>query len=337
MNEVNNMSLPAAAEYYANNGFAIVPLKPKTKGAYESGWAKPDYYCSPLLWNESDHANDNIGVVLQPSKICVLDIDNVEEFRIAIKGIGLTPNDDELPFWESDTAGIKSGKPNRAKLLFLSPADVPLQYHKLQWFNVDGGRHTVFELRCGYVQDVFPPSIHPDTGKPYQWVGSGIIRPMPADLLLLWQHWETFLQPLERIDRFYVEPKPVAKRGRPRNQIRGRDLIREWVNTQNLSSMLINCGYKQVGRRFVSPDSQSGSAGVILSGDGKTFFCFNESDVFADRHQHNAFDLMLHYEYNDDIRPAIEAIKRDLGLLHIADDDLLRTVKALLNEGANND
>ena len=28
---------------------------------------------------------------------------------------------------------------------------------------------TVFELRGGLVQDVLPPSIHPDTGKPYFW------------------------------------------------------------------------------------------------------------------------------------------------------------------------
>lgn len=55
---------------------------------------------------------------------------------------------------------------------------------------------TVLEFRCGTVdgltvQDLLPPSIHPDTGLPYRWGGKGNWRQIPeipAALLIAWQH-----------------------------------------------------------------------------------------------------------------------------------------------------
>jgi len=54
---------------------------------------------------------------------------------------------------------------------------------------------TILEFRCGTrdgltVQDVLPPSIHPDTGQPYKWGGKGnwqAIPVIPASLLAVWQ------------------------------------------------------------------------------------------------------------------------------------------------------
>jgi putative DNA primase/helicase len=54
---------------------------------------------------------------------------------------------------------------------------------------------TVLEFRCGTadgltVQDVLPPSMHPDTGMPYRWGGKGdcsSIPEIPAALLAAWQ------------------------------------------------------------------------------------------------------------------------------------------------------
>ncbi len=53
----------------------------------------------------------------------------------------------------------------------------------------------VLEFRCASangltVQDVLPPSIHPDTGKPYHWAGKGDWRDIPEipdQLLAVWQ------------------------------------------------------------------------------------------------------------------------------------------------------
>lgn len=64
---------------------------------------------------------------------------------------------------------------------------------------------TVLELRCATsdgltVQDLLPPSIHPDTGQPYKWGGKGDWRDMPvipAALLAVWQQ-EVFLRRVKR-------------------------------------------------------------------------------------------------------------------------------------------
>lgn len=328
LSQCNTMNLASAAKHYAEAGMIITPLIPESKAAKLPGWNLPDANV-----NVEQHWGlfpaDNIGLILAPSGICVLDIDCKDEFLIAIKSIGLTPNYDASPFWETNTAGIRSGKPNKGKLLFKVPKDVQLTYHKLQWNTAGGGKHTVFELRAGYVQDVLPPSIHPDTKQPYQWVG-GEIQPMPDDLLLLWQHWETFALALEKADRLYQEPPKQPKRGRPRTLHPGRDIIAEWKESQNLGSLLEYFGYRRIGKRYLSPNSHSGTPGVILSDDAKTFYAFNESDVFADGHQHNAFDLMLHYRHHGDIIAAINQCKDDLGIHTIKDPDLLETARRLL-------
>jgi hypothetical protein len=48
----------------------------------------------------------------------------------------------------------------------------------------------VFELRAGPIQDVLPPSIHPDTKIPYGWIrdpDDGIPE-LPKEFLLIQSH-----------------------------------------------------------------------------------------------------------------------------------------------------
>ena len=148
LEKINTLTLKEAAAAYQSMGFGITPLAPESKAAKMPGWNRPGYSVDAVNhWTM--FPADNIGMILEPSRVCVLDIDCLDEFRIAMKALGNLTADNELPFWESDTAGIKSGKPNRAKLVFRMPAPAGLPYHKLQWNDAGGGRHTVFELRCG--------------------------------------------------------------------------------------------------------------------------------------------------------------------------------------------
>jgi len=85
-----------------------------------------------------------------------------------------------------DAVQIKSGRDNRAKLLYRTP-------EILRTFQHCEGDQTIFEFRCGTangltVQDVLPPSIHPDTGKPYTWQGDYKNLPLlPAEICDLWK------------------------------------------------------------------------------------------------------------------------------------------------------
>jgi RecA-family ATPase len=90
-----------------------------------------------------------------------------------------------------DAVQIVSGKPNRAKLLYRLPVGVePLPTKKV----TDQGR-VMFELRCASgagasVQDVLPPTIHPQTQQPYAWGGAGSFKRLPVlppPLLKLWR------------------------------------------------------------------------------------------------------------------------------------------------------
>ena len=110
-----------------------------------------------------------------------LDIDDMEKAAAWFAERGV-----DLSTWlnANDTVGISSGRAGRGKLLYRGPI--------LPTFNL---KPHGFELRCGNqrgttVQDVLPPSIHPDTGKPYEWAGLGDWRKipqMPAELLTIWQ------------------------------------------------------------------------------------------------------------------------------------------------------
>ena len=328
---INGLSLKAAAAEYQKRGFVITPLRPKSKAAYEAGWNTPGYACHPEHWEY--FPGDNIGMILEPSGVCVVDIDNKDEFLLALETVRpQLPAAGENPFWKTSTAGIRSGKPNKGKLVFLAPDGVKLTYRKLLWntLSSDGvKKHTVFELRCGYLQDVLPPSIHPDTGGPYQWVGEDLL-PLPFDLLALWYNWEMFEPTMLKADRLYSEAPPKLEKGRPRTtRPKGRDIIGEWNQQHELTDQLQKYGYRKIGDRFLSPSSTSGTAGVVISDDGMTFYAFNQSDVFADGHQHNAFDLMLHYEHRGNFRAAIEQAKDDLGVTRIRDSDLLETARKL--------
>lgn len=137
-------------------------------------------------WNTKPIAHDAIdelpgaGLLHALSGTCVLDLDNLEAAKpwLAKKGIDL----DALR--EADNAvHILSGRPNRDKLVY--KLSRPLRTVKPSMSGL--------ELRCATstgssVQDVLPPSIHPDTKKAYRWKGDWRELPaIPANLLTLWR------------------------------------------------------------------------------------------------------------------------------------------------------
>lgn len=137
------------------------------------------------------------GLLHAYSNTCALDIDNLSVARPFLKELGI---DIDALLTSRDAVQISSGRPNRAKLIYHLPA--PLVSRKLcRYENIlDGKKYHAIELRCAArnglsVQDVLPPSVHPDTGRPYEWkygndlVGSWRNLPeIPPKLLALWQN-----------------------------------------------------------------------------------------------------------------------------------------------------
>lgn len=78
-----------------------------------------------------------------------------------------------------------------------------------------------------------------------------------------------------------------------------------------LPLMLETFGYEKKGSRYLSPNSQSGVAGVCISGDGRKWLSNHASDIGVGRDCSggcvgDAFDLVVHYQYAGD---RVKAIK----------------------------
>ncbi|MGE0290241.1 MAG: AAA family ATPase [Bradyrhizobium sp.] len=154
----------AAAEYVAA-GFALVPLDPNSKGTEVKCWNRRENAITRA--DQLQRIAGNIGVALAWSRFWTLDLDALARARDWLAGHGF---DVDALLAAPDAVRISSGIDNKAKLVYRLPDGVaPFAYWKL----IENGE-AIVEFRCGTaggltVQDVLPPSIHPETGKPYRW------------------------------------------------------------------------------------------------------------------------------------------------------------------------
>jgi hypothetical protein len=80
----------------------------------------------------------------------------------------------------------------------------------------------------------------------------------------------------------------------------------------DLPSMLETFGYERKGPRWLSPNSESGIAGVEIDSKGKTWFSAHASDAGIGTATSNgslgdAFDLFVHYQHNGNRNAALKA------------------------------
>ncbi len=157
-----------------------MPIPPGTKGPRTPGWnLKPN-----ALKTQGDLPQGyGIGLAHAYSGTMAFDID---DWGITVaQGIDL-----DALYAAPDAVIVNSGRPGHGKLLYQMPFGLALPSKKII---VDGV--TAYELRCATangltVQDVLPPSIHPDTKQPYTWAGDGNwmrLPTIPQQLLDIWQ------------------------------------------------------------------------------------------------------------------------------------------------------
>jgi hypothetical protein len=169
---------PSFRELIEHAGFALC--------AIDRGSKSPRY----LRWNENPIPADaadglhGAGILHVQSKTCCIDVDALELARpwLLQRGVDL-----DALLTDDRAVRIESGRPGRTKLLYR----MNLSLRTVQ------PKGSGLEFRCATangksVQDVAPPSQHPDTKKPYCWK-LGILGdwysppPIPASLLALWR------------------------------------------------------------------------------------------------------------------------------------------------------
>ena len=167
-------------ESYIEHDLALVPIPYGQKGPNTSGWNERGKAIVDRIRAAS--ITGNVGLAHQYCKrpTMALDIDDLEGSRAWFKEHNI---DLDALLNAPDAVQITSGRPNRCKLVYRLPprckSKVTCQVKDPTTSNM------LFELRCSSandktMQDVLPPSIHPDTGKPYTWAGRGSYTKLPT-------------------------------------------------------------------------------------------------------------------------------------------------------------
>lgn len=150
------------------------------KKPYPSNWQN-----MPLTLAEVD--SKNIGLILGPrgNGVCAIDFDGTTAWSWADEhGIDRTT---------LNSVAWTSGKTDRCQMAFTVPEEYwpVLKTKKIvtkQPSNTGAGDGEGFEFRWAGGQSVLPPSIHPDTKKPYQWLidASNELQVIPDSVLTAW-------------------------------------------------------------------------------------------------------------------------------------------------------
>lgn len=197
----------ANAAEYATLGMALVAIPLGKKSPTTLGWnAQHNAITDPEAAGE---VRENLGILhayCSPSPTMALDLDDMVLAAPWLWKRGI----DVVELLNADDAvQIVSGRPGRAKLLYRMPSGITPLESVTVTDKVSGGCTerwaTILEFRCGTrdgqtVQDVLPPSIHPDTGLPYQWGGKGSWRNIPTIPIALLNVWQRELAARAMVD-----------------------------------------------------------------------------------------------------------------------------------------
>ena len=200
---------------YIEHGFALVPIPLGQKGPRTSGWNRRENAITSL--DRAGTITGNVGLLhAYSSPLTIsLDIDQLEKAEALLSDLDV---DLQCLLTAPDAVQICSGKVGRGKLLYRLPDDIgpmeTVQIHALD------SKEMAYELRCASanglsVQDVLPPSIHPDTGEPYRWGGAGHWSKIPECPPELLAAWKRLLKPplplsLPTMPSSLFKPAPIA-------------------------------------------------------------------------------------------------------------------------------
>jgi hypothetical protein len=167
---------------YVRAGWFLVPIPLGVKKPVTARWNTREMCISDP--EVAEWLDGNVGLAHAYSGTCAFDLDDLAKAAQWLDQRGI----DLSALLEAPDAVRIESRAGRSKLLYKVAKPLPS-------FNL--GKEAGLELRCATsgqltVQDVLPPSIHPDTGKPYTWAYGSVeahwsrLPPLPPQLLALW-------------------------------------------------------------------------------------------------------------------------------------------------------
>ena len=179
---------PASVDAYIRHQWSLVPIPPGSKGPRTVGWNRRE----AALRSQADlPPGHGIGLAHAYSGTMALDID---DWATAAPMLALFGVDLQALYDAPDAVIVDSGRQGHGKLLYAMPFGLALATKKIE---LEG--RTIYELRCATaegltVQDVLPPTIHPDTQQPYRWAGRGHWTRLPTIPLPLLDVWYSLVR-----------------------------------------------------------------------------------------------------------------------------------------------
>jgi hypothetical protein len=193
---------------YIRHGWALCAIDRGNKAPTYSKWNR-----KPI---DADTAEgiDGAGLLHVQSGTCALDIDDLGKARLWLAERGV---DVDALLSAKDAVRISSGRVGRAKLLYR--LKTPLRTIKPPGSGV--------ELRCATtqgesVQDVLPPTVHPNTGKPYEWVYG---EPLLGD----WSQLPAIPASLKAAWRALIQEAPPEQPKANGHDV-GLDKLQRWID-----------------------------------------------------------------------------------------------------------
>lgn len=180
---------PASFSPYIKQGWKLVPIPKGTKGPRTQGWNQQQN----CIGDEAHLVpGSGYGLAHAYSGTMAVDIDHWERAQQEMMKHGIDLN---ALYAAPDAVIIDSGKPGHGKLLYRMPDGISLPSKKLIDTDESGLKYNYIDFRSATsagstVQDVLPPSIHPETLQPYRWAGHGHwsrLPTIPDNLLRFWQ------------------------------------------------------------------------------------------------------------------------------------------------------
>jgi predicted P-loop ATPase len=318
---MSQLSIAQYAKIYTERyNWHLVPIEAGRKYPTKQDWgntALSEPAQAYAYWEL--HKDWNMGCALANSAMCSLDIDDEEGWSLIMDEFG-------IPADALDAYPTIKGRGKR--VMFRVPDGVALPYCKVNWPKQDEPKkhYTIVELRAAtdgsQKQDVLPPSQHPDTGRPYEWLVKPPKTlaewPTPPDwLLAIWSAWDSFKPQLQGVCPWL--PKPEPKKHKPLAPVASKDMpdVQSAYNAAYpIENTLEVYGYKRKGKRYLSPHSGTGLAGVHLLDDNKCWI-HHASDPLCSEDSGkpvSSYDLFCYYECNGDYSKAFKQAAQMLGM-----------------------
>lgn len=147
------------------NGYRIIPITPGEKRPVSTLTDWPKLLLGPEDLGRFPGAGVGILTGVGPNPIVAIDIDAEDE--------GLAEQFKQWCFENLGPALVRVGAAPKTLLVYRAAESGWSKGHSATFSDVFGGKNLLEVLSCG--QQFVAYHVHPDTGRPYQWVGDGAV------------------------------------------------------------------------------------------------------------------------------------------------------------------